>query len=112
MDTALSSTVSPQRGKRLLESVPTGLLIDGTWRPASDGGTCRRRPHPRPVRTRLRLWTRQPQQDFALLMTLDMGKPLAEARGEVSYGAGAGRFRPSPLRPFPPPAGSTGFTRA
>ncbi len=39
MDTALSSTVSLQRGKRLLESVPTGLLIDGTWRPASDGGT-------------------------------------------------------------------------
>jgi len=29
----------------------------------------------------------QRADDFALLMTLEMGKPLAEARGEVTYGA-------------------------
>ncbi|MCB5291992.1 NAD-dependent succinate-semialdehyde dehydrogenase [Arthrobacter sp. SO3] len=46
--------------------------------------------------------------DFALLMTLEMGKPLAEARGEVTYGAeflrwfseeavrNYGRYLPSP----------------
>ncbi|MDO0929649.1 NAD-dependent succinate-semialdehyde dehydrogenase [Streptomyces sp. TG1A-8] len=30
---------------------------------------------------------RQREDDFALLMTLEMGKPLAEARAEVAYGA-------------------------
>ncbi|WP_062461348.1 NAD-dependent succinate-semialdehyde dehydrogenase [Demequina soli] len=29
---------------------------------------------------------RERAEDFALLMTLEMGKPLAEARGEVTYG--------------------------
>lgn len=29
----------------------------------------------------------QRAEDFALLMTLEMGKPLAESRGEVTYGA-------------------------
>jgi succinate-semialdehyde dehydrogenase/glutarate-semialdehyde dehydrogenase len=30
---------------------------------------------------------RERADDFALLMTLEMGKPLAESRGEVTYGA-------------------------
>ncbi|MDQ2737852.1 MAG: aldehyde dehydrogenase family protein, partial [Actinomycetota bacterium] len=29
----------------------------------------------------------QRTEEFALLMTLEMGKPLAESRGEVAYGA-------------------------
>lgn len=41
--------------------------------------------------------------EFALLMTLEMGKPLAEARGEVTYG---GEF----LRWFSEEAVRIGFT--
>lgn len=57
-----------------------------------------------------RAWTMLQEQaeDFALLMTLEMGKPLAEARGEVAYGGEflrwfseeavriEGRYRPTP----------------
>ena len=109
----------------LLESVPTGLFIDGRWCAASDGGTL---PVDDPATGKVlahvasatvadgkaaldaavaaqRDWARTAPRDrgeilrrayeaivartddFALLMTLEMGKPLAEARGEVAYGA-------------------------
>ncbi|MEO6953490.1 MAG: NAD-dependent succinate-semialdehyde dehydrogenase [Polyangia bacterium] len=105
--------------------VPTGLLIDGTWRPArskktfavedpsngqvlvqvSDGGAedglCALDAASRaqagwartPPRERGEILRRAFElviartEDFALLMTLEMGKPLAESRGEVTYGA-------------------------
>ena len=108
----------------LLARVPTGLLIGGTWRDASDGGTYDVE-NPATGETIARLasgtsddaraaldaacevqgeWAATParersnilrrafdlvqerKEEFATLMTLEMGKPLAEARGEVVYG--------------------------
>ena len=111
--------------KALLESVPTGLLIDGRWRPAEGGATLEvhdpatgrvlgrvadgspadgmaaldaavaaqadwAKVAPRDRSELLRAAYEQltaRAEEFALLMTLEMGKPLAEARGEVAYGA-------------------------
>ncbi|MGM0929808.1 MAG: NAD-dependent succinate-semialdehyde dehydrogenase [Actinomycetota bacterium] len=113
------------REAELLAKVPTGLLINGEWRDASDGGTfevadpatgkvlatlasatsedalaaldaadkvqaswARTAPRERAeiLRRGFELVTER-AEDFALLMTMEMGKPLAESRGEVTYGA-------------------------
>ena len=118
-------TITASREAELLASVPTGLLINGQWRDAANGGTldvhdpatgrilasiadggsgdavaaldaaagaqagwARTAPRVRGeiLRKAFELVTER-AEDFALLMSLEMGKPLAEARGEVSYGA-------------------------
>ncbi|MCC5782235.1 NAD-dependent succinate-semialdehyde dehydrogenase [Kocuria sp. CCUG 69068] len=108
----------------VLGRTPTGLLINGQWRDASDGSTFEvENPATGQVLATMASATRQDSQaamdaaadaqeswartparerseilraafdlvqeraeDLALLMTLEMGKPLAEAAGEVTYG--------------------------
>ena len=111
--------------KDLIDSVPTGLLIGGTWRDSSDGATIKvEDPSTGEVLTEVadasvedgkaaldaavaaqRDWAATAPRDrgeilraafekisaraddFAMLMTLEMGKTLAESKGEVTYGA-------------------------
>jgi succinate-semialdehyde dehydrogenase/glutarate-semialdehyde dehydrogenase len=111
--------------RRVLEAVPTGLLIDGTWRPAASGRTlpvedpatgktlievadgdatdalsaldAAHRAQPAwaatPPRERGEILRRAFEAltanagDLALLMTLEMGKPVAESRTEITYAA-------------------------
>jgi succinate-semialdehyde dehydrogenase/glutarate-semialdehyde dehydrogenase len=111
--------------KNLIDSVRTGLYVDGTWRNSSSGETFEvEDPSTGKVLTTVadatpedgmaalaaataaqRSWgASAPREraeilrrafetvtaradEFALLMTLEMGKPLAEAHGEVTYGA-------------------------
>ncbi|CAM3526822.1 NAD-dependent succinate-semialdehyde dehydrogenase [Kibdelosporangium persicum] len=108
-----------------LDHVPTGLLIDGDWRPSAQGGTlpvidpatedvltevADATPADVPAvldasvsafdtwsatapRVRSEILRRtyesliERADDFALLITLEMGKPLAESRAEVTYAA-------------------------
>jgi succinate-semialdehyde dehydrogenase/glutarate-semialdehyde dehydrogenase len=111
--------------RRVLDSVPTGLLIDGKWRESETGdrfavhdpatgstlttvadasaadalaaldaaASVQREWAATPPRTRGDILRRAfdavqaRADDFALLMTLEMGKALPEARAEVTYGA-------------------------
>jgi succinate-semialdehyde dehydrogenase/glutarate-semialdehyde dehydrogenase len=108
----------------LLESVPDGLFIGGSWRPAGSGATLEvqdpatgqvvksiadagtedglaaldaaveaaadwARTAPRERGELLRRTfdlVAQHADDLALLMSIEMGKPVAEAKGEVTYG--------------------------
>ena len=118
-------SVTKEREQELLASVPTGILINGQWRDASDGKTldvhdpatgevlltiasassddaqaamdaaaeaqkswARTAPRERAeILRRAFDLVMERADDFALLMTLEMGKPLDEAMGEVKYGA-------------------------
>ena len=113
------------REQAVLDAVPTGLLVGGTWRPAASGATLAV-DDPATGKTLVEVANASPDDgraaldaavaaqpgfaalpprergeilrrayelimsrvdDLALLMTLEMGKPLAESKGEVAYAA-------------------------
>jgi succinate-semialdehyde dehydrogenase/glutarate-semialdehyde dehydrogenase len=117
--------MSTETEKRVLDAVPTQLLIAGKWQPAASGETFRvEDPATGETLTEVSnggtedalaalaaadeaqpAWASTPprergeilrrafkaltdnSEDLALLMTLEMGKPLAESRAEITYAA-------------------------
>lgn len=116
---------NPTDEARVLDAVPTGLFIGGSWRPAASGATL---PVDDPAtgKTLVEVADAGPEDgmealaaaaaaqssfaamaprergeilrrayellmeridDLALLMTMEMGKPLAESKGEITYAA-------------------------
>jgi succinate-semialdehyde dehydrogenase/glutarate-semialdehyde dehydrogenase len=113
------------REQAVLDAVPTGLFIGGSWRPASSGATLAV-DDPATGKTLVEVANAAPEDgqaaldaavaaqpgfaampprergeilrrayelitsrvdDLALLMTMEMGKPLAESKGEIAYAA-------------------------
>ena len=123
--TGTRGTAGSDLERKVLDSVPTGLLIGGEWRPAASGATTEvEDPATGEVlaevadagpedgmaalaaaheaqagfaamapRERGEILRRAYEammanvDDLALVMTLEMGKPLAESKGEVAYAA-------------------------
>ncbi len=117
------SQITQEREREVIESVPTGLFIGGTWtstaatmavedpstgqvltevadatpdeaaaaldaaveaQPAWAATAPRERSE---ILARAYALLMEEQERLALIMTLEMGKPLAEARGEIAYAA-------------------------
>jgi len=120
-----TDTSGAGREQAVLDAVPTGLFIGGSWRPAASGATLAvddpatgktlvevanagtddgqaaldaaaaaqpgfaampPRERGEILRRAYELMTAR-MDDLALLMTLEMGKPLAESKGEITYAA-------------------------
>ena len=121
----MKAPIDATQEQRVLETVPSGLLIDGKWRPAA-GGTTFEVEDPSTGNTIAEVangdsadalealaaaqaalpgWAATPPRErgeilrrafealtgradeLAVLMTLEMGKPLAESRAEITYAA-------------------------
>ena len=74
---ATVADAGPEQGKQALDAAVAAQKVWAATDPRDRGEMLRRAFE----------LLQQRADDFALLMTLEMGKPLAEAKGEVTYGA-------------------------
>ena len=121
----MKAPIDATQEQRIVEAVPTGLLIDGKWKPAASGATLTVE-DPSTGRTLAEVadgdsadalealtaaqaaqagWAATPPRErgeilrrafetlteradeLAILMTLEMGKPVAESKAEITYAA-------------------------
>src|SRR6476646_10534297 len=83
------STISAPEEQKILETVPKQLYIDGEWRDGSKGTFSVEDPATGETLVDVADASEDDASadELALLMTLEMGKPLKESKAEVAYGA-------------------------
>src|SRR5581483_4301143 len=76
------------REQEVVEAVEKRLYIGGEWRDASGGGTLEvEDPATAEILWRAFELLNRRADDLALLMTLEMGKAIAESKAEIAYAA-------------------------
>src|SRR5581483_545576 len=83
----IMSTITAPAEQQILDEVPKQLYIAGQWRDGSKGQLRVEDPATGEILRRAFEAIVAREEELALLMTLEMGKPLKESKAEIAYGA-------------------------